>query len=111
MCSTMLSSSGVQVSTRKFAACSSPSSFTPFLLLFALHGRRVGQALAPKAIPERLRSGGVWEAESNIDLLDLVPTPAAAYWDASFTSASRFTAGAFGFFILSPKYGGRIGQR
>src|SRR5215813_8529906 len=59
--------------------------FTPFLLLFALHGRRVGQALAPKAIAERLRSGGVWEAESNIDLLDLVPTPAAANRDASFT--------------------------
>jgi hypothetical protein len=53
--------------------------------LFALHGRRVGQALAPKAIAERLRGAGVWEAESNIDLLDLVPTPAAADWDASFT--------------------------
>src|SRR5262249_36938232 len=50
--------------------------------LFALHGRRVGQALAPKAIAERLRSGGVWEAESNVDLLDLVPTPAAANRDA-----------------------------
>src|SRR5262249_62337791 len=46
---------------------------------------RVGQALAPKAIAERLRSGGVWEAESNIDLLDLVPASAAADWDASFT--------------------------
>ena len=45
----------------------------------------MGQALAPKAIAERLRSVGVWEAESNIDLLDLVPTPAAADWDASFT--------------------------
>jgi hypothetical protein len=45
----------------------------------------VGQALAPKAIAERLRSSGVWEAESNIDLLDLVPIPAAADWDASFT--------------------------
>ena len=60
-------------------------SFAPFFLLFALHGRRVGQALAPKAIAECLRSGGVWEAESNIDLLDLVPTPAAANRDASFT--------------------------
>jgi hypothetical protein len=47
------------------------------------HERR--EALAPKAIAERLRSGGVWEAESNIDLLDLVPTPAAANRDASFT--------------------------
>jgi hypothetical protein len=51
----------------------------------SLHGWRVGQALAPKAIAKRLRSGGVWEAESNIDLLDLVPTPAAADWDASLT--------------------------
>jgi hypothetical protein len=48
------------------------------------HRRRVGQALAPKAIAERLRSGGVWEAESNINLIGLVPTPAAADWDASF---------------------------
>jgi len=47
--------------------------------------RCVGQALAPEAIAECIRSGGVWEAESNIDLLDLVPTPAAADWDASFT--------------------------
>jgi len=34
---------------------------------------------------ERIRSGGVGEAESNIDLLDLVSIPAAADWDASFT--------------------------
>src|SRR5215469_12425081 len=53
--------------------------------LFALHGRRVGQALAPKAIAERLRSGGVWEAESHIEWLDLVSTPATADRDASFT--------------------------
>jgi hypothetical protein len=45
----------------------------------------MSQALAPKAIAERLRSGGVWEAESNIDLLDLLPIPAAADRDASFT--------------------------
>jgi hypothetical protein len=32
-----------------------------------------------------IRSGGVWEAESNIGLLGLVPTPAAPDWDASFT--------------------------
>jgi len=38
-----------------------------------------------EAIAERLRSGGVWEAESNIDSLDLVSIPAAADWDASFT--------------------------
>jgi len=108
----------------------------------------VGQALAPKAIAKRLRSGGVWEAESNIDLLDLLSIPAAADWNASIpverinflqntakafrrkcefdqmrevlfirkaddfalgatshfaqsSSASRFTAGAAGFFILS----------
>src|SRR5215813_9064418 len=41
--------------------------------------------LATEAIAECIRSGGVWEAESNIDLLDLVSTPAAADWDASFT--------------------------
>jgi hypothetical protein len=47
--------------------------------------RCVGQALAPEAIAECIRNGGVWEAESNIDLLDLVSTPPAADWDASFT--------------------------
>ena len=47
-------------------------------------GEIVGQAFAPKAIAECIRSGGVWEAESNIDLLDLVSTLAAADWDASF---------------------------
>src|SRR5262249_24972840 len=31
--------------------------------------RCVGQALATEAIAERIRSGGVWEAESNIELL------------------------------------------
>jgi hypothetical protein len=66
-------------------SCQYVHVLAPILLLFALHGRRVGQALAPKTIAERLRSGGVWEAESNIDLLDLVPTPAAANRDASFT--------------------------
>jgi hypothetical protein len=45
----------------------------------------VGQALATKAIAECVRSGGVWEAESNIELLDLLPIPAAADRDASFT--------------------------
>ena len=50
-----------------------------------LGDRRVGQAHAPEAIAECIRSGGVWEAESNIDLLDLVPIPPAADWDTSFT--------------------------
>jgi hypothetical protein len=45
----------------------------------------VGQTLATEAIAECIRNGGVWEAESNIDLLDLVSIPAAADWDASFT--------------------------
>jgi len=45
----------------------------------------VGQALATEAIAECIRNGGVWEAESNIDLLDLVSIPAATDWDASFT--------------------------
>ena len=44
----------------------SPTVVDPF------HGRRsVGQALATKAIAECIRSGGAWEAESKIDLLDL----------------------------------------
>jgi len=45
----------------------------------------VGQALATEAIAECIRSGGVREAESNIEWLDLVSTSAAADWDASFT--------------------------
>jgi hypothetical protein len=45
----------------------------------------VGQALATEAIAECISSGSVWEAESNIELLDLVSAPAAADWDASFT--------------------------
>jgi hypothetical protein len=45
----------------------------------------VGQAFATKAIAECIRRSGLSEAESNIDLLDLVSTPAAADWDASFT--------------------------
>jgi hypothetical protein len=45
----------------------------------------VGQAFAVEAIAECIRSGGVWETESNIEWLDLVSTPAAANWDASFT--------------------------
>ena len=44
----------------------------------------MGQALATEAIAEFIRSGGVWEAESNIELLDIVSTPAAADWNASF---------------------------
>src|SRR5262249_62181827 len=47
--------------------------------------RCVGQALATEAIAECARSGSVGEAESNIGLLCLVPTPAAADRDASVT--------------------------
>src|SRR5262249_51232300 len=47
--------------------------------------RSVGQALATEAIAESIRSGGVWEAESNIKLFDFVSTPGATDWDASFT--------------------------
>ena len=47
--------------------------------------RPVGQAFATEAIAECIRSGGVWEAESNIEFLALVSTPAAADWDASLT--------------------------
>jgi len=45
----------------------------------------VGQALATESIAECIRSGGVGETKSNIELLDLVSAPAAAHWDASFT--------------------------
>jgi hypothetical protein len=45
----------------------------------------VGQALTTEAFAECIRSGGVWETESNMELLDLVSTPAAADWDASCT--------------------------
>src|SRR5262249_30494839 len=47
--------------------------------------RCVGQALATEAIAECARSGSVGEAESNIELLDFVSTPAAPDWDALFT--------------------------
>jgi hypothetical protein len=40
---------------------------------------------ATEAIAECIRSGRVGEAKSNIKLLCLVPTPAAADWDASVT--------------------------
>ena len=54
----------------------------PLLLHSFLGGPCVGQALATEAIAECIRSGSVGEAESNIGLLCLVPTPAAADWDA-----------------------------
>jgi hypothetical protein len=41
--------------------------------------------LATEAIAECIRGGDVWEAESNIEWLDLVATSAAADWDASLT--------------------------
>ena len=46
-------------------------------------GEIVGQAT--EAIAKCIRSGGVWEAESNIDLLALVSIPAASDWDPSVT--------------------------
>jgi hypothetical protein len=45
----------------------------------------VGQALATEAIAECIRSGGVWEAQSNIELVGFVPAPTATDWDAPFT--------------------------
>ena len=45
----------------------------------------MGRTLATEAIAECIRCGGVWEAESNIEMLGLVSTPAAADWDAAFT--------------------------
>jgi hypothetical protein len=45
----------------------------------------VGQALATEAIAECMRSSGVWETESNMELLDLVSIPAAANWNTSVT--------------------------
>jgi len=42
-------------------------------------------ALATEAIAECIRSGSVGEAESNIGLLCLVPTPATSHWDVPFT--------------------------
>ena len=47
--------------------------------------RCVGQVLTTEAIAECIRSGGVWEAESNIELIGLVSTPAATDWDVSVT--------------------------
>jgi hypothetical protein len=41
--------------------------------------------LATEAITKCVRSGGVGEAESNMELLDLVSIPAASDWDASVT--------------------------
>jgi hypothetical protein len=45
----------------------------------------MGQALATEAIAECIRSGDVWETESNIELLDLVSAPAASDRDALVT--------------------------
>jgi len=46
---------------------------------------RASRPVATEAIAKCVRSGGVGKAKSNIELLGLVPTPAAADWDASFT--------------------------
>jgi hypothetical protein len=43
----------------------------------------VGQALTTEALAECICSGGVWETESNMELLDLVSIPAAANWNPS----------------------------
>jgi hypothetical protein len=48
-------------------------------------GEIVGQALATEAIAECIRIGGVWETESNIELVGFVPIPTAKDWDAPFT--------------------------
>jgi len=69
----------------------SSSAVSPLLHPTTLRGPRlgiprfVGQALATEAIAECIRGGGVWEAEANIEWLDLVATSAAADWDASLT--------------------------
>jgi hypothetical protein len=59
------------------------------VLISALFGKRPAPSLLKskptEAIAECIRGGGVWEAESNIDLLGLVSAPAAADWDASVT--------------------------
>jgi hypothetical protein len=49
------------------------------------HFKMVLLSFASEAIAKSIRGGGVWEAESNIDLLDLVSILAAADWDASIT--------------------------
>jgi hypothetical protein len=45
----------------------------------------MGQAFATEAIAECIRSGGIWETESNMELLELVSITAASDWDASVT--------------------------
>src|SRR5262249_26559359 len=45
----------------------------------------MGQGVATEVIAECIRSGGIWEAESNIEWLGVVSTPAAADRNASFT--------------------------
>ena len=47
--------------------------------------RSVPQALTTKAIAECVGSGGVGEAEANIELLRLVSAAAVADWDAKLT--------------------------
>src|SRR6266516_584250 len=75
----------------RFFLSQSSSAVSPLLHPTTFRGPRlglircVGQALATEAIAEYIRGGGVWEAESNIEWLDLVATSAAADWDASLT--------------------------
>jgi len=54
------------------------------LVICASAGAWVKQ-LATESIAECIRSGGVWEAESNMELLGPVSIPAATDWNASFT--------------------------
>jgi hypothetical protein len=70
--------------------CSNPPVFAPHGRSRRSGGRHldlacVRQALTTEAIPECLRSGNIWEAESNVEWLDLVSTAAAADWDLSLT--------------------------
>jgi hypothetical protein len=72
----------------------SPSSAAPVLQrsdpslcapVFLVHSHTLLWGVGTKTNAECIRSGGVWEAESNIELLDLVATPAATNWDMPFT--------------------------
>jgi hypothetical protein len=44
-----------------------------------------GSSTHHEAIAECIRSGDVWETESNMELLDLVSIPVATAWIASVT--------------------------
>src|SRR5262249_30089374 len=69
--------------SRRAAAAAHPGSFDGT----CFEGRGLGfpGARVKHSPPKRSRSGGVGEAESNIEWVDLVSTPAAADRNASFT--------------------------